>query len=59
MLIIKKLDKGLRIYINYRVLNVLIIKNRNALSLIRKIITKLYVIKVFTKFNIIIIFNKI
>ena len=59
ILIVKKLNEELRIYINYRVLNVLIIKNRNALPLIRKIMIKLYVAKVFIKFDIIIIFNKI
>ena len=34
--IVKKPDKKLRIYINYRILNSLIIKNRNAFSLIKK-----------------------
>ena len=36
ILIVKKLDKELRIYIDYYILNTLIIKNQNALSLIRE-----------------------
>ena len=59
ILIVKKFDKKLRIYINYRALNALIIKNRNTLSLIREIITKLYFVKIFIKFDIIATFNKI
>ena len=34
--IIKKLDKELRFYINYRVLNVFIVFNQNALLLIKR-----------------------
>ena len=59
ILIIKKFDKELRIYIDYCTLNALIIKNRNTLSLIREIIIKLYFAKIFIKFDIIIIFNEI
>ena len=59
ILIVKKLDKKLRIYIDYRALNALTIKNRNALPLIREIIIKLYFVKIFTKFDIIATFNKI
>ena len=59
VLIIKKPDGGLRIYIDYRALNVLTIKNRNAPPLIRETLARLYAVKVFTKFNIIAAFNKI
>ena len=59
ILIVKKFNKELRIYIDYRALNALIIKNRNISSLIREIIIKLYAIKIFIKFNIIIVFNEI
>ena len=45
VLIIKKLDDKLRIYVNYRTLNILIIRNRNILSLIKEILAKLYIIK--------------
>ena len=45
ILIIKKLNEELRIYVNYKNLNVLIIRNKNISSLIRKILIKLYIIK--------------
>ena len=59
VLIVKKPDDGLRIYIDYRALNALTIKNRNTPPLIREILARLYVAKVFIKFNIIAAFNKI
>ena len=59
ILIVKKFNKELRIYIDYRTLNALTIKNRIISPLIRETIIKLYAIKIFIKFNIIIIFNKI
>ena len=59
VLIMKKPDGGLRIYIDYRALNVLTIKNRNAPPLIREILARLCVAKVFTKFDIIAAFNEI
>ena len=59
MLIIKKLDDNLRIYIDYRALNALTIKNRNTSLLIRETLAKLYTVKIFSKFDIIIAFNKI
>ena len=45
ILIMKKLDEELRIYINFKILNVLIIRNRNISSLIYKNLIKLYIIK--------------
>ena len=57
--IVKKSNKELRICIDYRILNFLIIKNRNAFLLIREILIKLCAIKIFNKFNIIAIFNEI
>ena len=59
ILIIKKFNNDLRICIDYRVFNKLIIKNRNALFLIRKTLIKFYIFKIYNKFNIIIIFNEI
>ena len=59
ILIIKKFNNDLRICIDYRVFNKLIIKNRNALFLIREILIKFYIFKIYNKFNIIITFNKI
>ena len=48
ILIIKKFNKELRLYINYRAFNTFIIFNRNALSLIKKTLVKLYAIKYIT-----------
>ncbi len=49
----------MRVYINYRDFNVLTIKNRNILLLIREILQQLYKIKYYNKFDIIVVFNKI
>ena len=57
--IIKKSNKKFQIYIDYRAFNALIIKNYNALFLIKKTLTKLYTIKIFNKFVLITIFNEI
>ena len=59
VLIVKKPDGGLRICIDYRALNALTIKNRNAPPLIRETMAKLCAAKVFTKFDIIAAFNEI
>ena len=59
ILIIKKFNDDLRICIDYRVFNKLIIKNRNALFLIRETLIKFYIFKIYNKFNIIITFNEI
>ena len=59
ILIIKKLNRGLRFYINYRILNAFIIFNRNILLLIKKILANFYVTRIYNKFDIIIIFNEI
>ena len=59
ILIVKKPDGGLRVYVDYKTLNSLIIKNRNILSLIKKILSRLYKAKIYSKFNIIVVFNKI
>ena len=59
MLIVKKFKKKFKICVNYKVLNVLIIKNCNAFSLIKKISTKLSLVKIYNKFDIIVVFNKV
>ena len=46
-------------YINYKTLNVLTIKNKNVSSFIRKTLTRLCSTKYFNKFDIIVIFNEI
>ena len=59
VLIVKKLDGGLRVYIDYRALNALTIKNRNAPPLIRDTLAKLCMAKIYSKFDIIAAFNEI
>ena len=44
-LIVNKINKNLRICVKYYTLNALIIRNRNAFSLIKDILIKLYIIK--------------
>ncbi len=59
ILVMKKLKKGLKVYIDYRVLNTLTIKNRNVFPLIREILSRLYKIKYYSKFDVIAVFNEI
>ena len=44
---------------NYRALNALTIPNKNTPLLIKKTLIKLYIAKIYSKFNIITTFNKI
>ena len=59
VLIVKKFEKDLRVCMNYKIFNAFTIKNRNALSLIKKILTRLCVVKIYNKFDIIVVFNEI
>ena len=59
VLIIKKFDENFRICVNYKALNVLIIKNRNCFSLIKKTFDRLCATKFYIKLNVIAIFNEI
>jgi hypothetical protein len=59
ILFIKKLNGGLRFYVNYRGLNIIIIKNKYSLPLILKTLNQLNRIKVFSKLDIISIFNRL
>ena len=59
VLIVKILNLEFEIYIKYKIFNVFIIFNRNISSLIKETLFQLYIIKIFNKFNIIIIFNEI
>ena len=52
ILIVKKSNKELRVCVDYRALNALIVSNRNALSLIKKTLTKLCVVKIYSKYDI-------
>jgi len=59
VLIVKKPEEDLRVCVNYRALNALIIKNRNAPPLIRNTLARLCAAKFYTKFDIIAVFNEI
>ena len=59
MLIIKKSKKNFKICVNYKALNVLTIKNRNASFFIKKTLTRLSSIKIYNKFDIVVVFNEI
>src|SRR5437764_8669051 len=59
VLFIKKLNRELYFYINYRALNILIRKDRYLLLLIKKTFNSFSEIKWFIKLNIIITFYKI
>ena len=57
VLFIKKLKNELRFCIDYRNLNVITIKNRYSISLIREILHRLIKVKVYIKFDIIVVYN--
>ena len=59
VLIIKKLDENFKICVNYKILNVLIIKNRNSFLLIKKTFVRFCATKFYIKLNVIAIFNEI
>lgn len=59
VLIVKKLEVSLGVYVDYCALNALTIQNRNSLSLIRKIFAGLLFTKIFSKFDITAAFNEI
>ena len=56
ILFVKKPNEGLRLYINYRELNIITIKNRYLLSLIGESIDRLIIIKRYTQLNLIAIY---
>ncbi len=56
---VKKLKDKLRFYVNYKNLNVIIIKNRYSLPLIFKTLNCLNRVKIFIKLNIILAFNRL
>ena len=58
ILFTKKSNENLRFYVNYRKLNVIIKRNRYFISLINEILIKIQDCKYFTRFDIIVIFNK-
>jgi len=59
ILFVKKPNGGLRFYINYRGLNIIIVKNKYSLPLILETLNRLNRIKVFSKLDIISTFNRL
>ena len=59
LLLATKPSGSIRIYYNYRGLNIVTIKNRYPLPLIRETLNALYSAKYFTKLNVITTFNRI
>src|SRR6266566_6563726 len=57
--LIYKFKKDIRVYIDYKGLNNIIIKNYYLIFLIYKTFDTLYYIKIYIKFNIITIFNRL
>ena len=55
----RKFNKDLHFCVNYRVFNVIIIKNRYSLFLIQETLSRIYKIEIFIIFNIIVVFNKL
>jgi len=51
MLFILKSNNSLKLYVNYRNFNVIIIKNKYSLSLIKKTLNRLIDVVYFTKLN--------
>jgi len=59
ILFVKKSSEELRFCVNYRDLNVMTVKNRYSLPLIRETLDRLIKIKYYIKLNIIAVFNKL
>jgi predicted transport protein len=59
VIFIKKPSKELRLYIDYRNLNRITVKNRYSISLVHKILNRIIYTRFFIKFDIIAVFNKI
>ena len=59
VLIVKKPGGGLRVCVDYRALNALTVKNRNAPPLIRETLARLSSAKIYSKFDIVAAFNEV
>ena len=59
VLIVGKLNGRLRIYVNYRALNALTVKDRYPIPLIRETLNRLSKAKYFTKLDIVLAFNNL
>ena len=59
ILFIKKKDKGLRLYVDYRILNAITIRDRYSILLISKILNYLRYIKIYIKIDLRKVYNLI
>jgi hypothetical protein len=59
ILFTSKKDRGLRLYINYRALNTVTIKNRITLLLISEILDRVTRAKIFLKINLEVVYYRI
>ena len=59
ILFVKKPGGGIRIYVDYRGLNNVTVKNRHFIPLIRKALDAFCSARVFTKFDIVMAFNRL
>ena len=59
VLFVRKSGRGLRLYLNYKTLNAITVKNKYSLPLIKKTLDRLAKTKYFTKLDIVAAFNKI
>ena len=59
VLFVKKFEENFRFCVNYRDLNVVIVKNKYFLFLIFEILNRFNLVKIFIKFDIIFVFNKL
>ena len=59
VLFIRKSNKDLYFYVNYRAFNIIIIKNRYSLFLIQKTLSRIYKTQIYITFDIIVAFNKL
>jgi len=59
VLFIKKKNKGLYFYINYKDFNIIIIRNKYLIPLISEILDRLYRVKIYTKIDLKGVYNLI
>lgn len=59
ILVVKQSNSDLRVCVDYRTFNALTIKNRNLSLLVKKTLVRLYRVKIYNKFDIIVAFNEI
>ena len=59
ILLVKKPGGSIRVYVDYRALNALTVKDRYPISLIKETLERLSKAKFYTKLDIIVVFNNL